>query len=124
MYSRRAYVAALAVAVAALQFAAAFGAPWQAWLAYATAAGLGAVVFYQGERGVTAGPVFVSAGAAIVVGSAASLLFGVGLVMATLGTPWDLTLWRVGLVVWDSSFGVAVVFVSAFFAVGVVSALH
>lgn len=123
MVSRPAYVAVLGVAIAALQFAAGFGEGWRVTLAWLVAAGLGVVVFYQGERRITAGSAFVNAGAALLLGTLVSWLFGAGLVMVILGAPWDVTLWQLGLLLWDAWAGVIVAFVSAFFVVGVAASV-
>lgn len=119
MVSRRAYVAVLGLAIASLQFTAGFAAGWRVTLAWLLAAALGVVVFYQGEHHITAGSEFVNAGVALFVGTAGSWLFVSGLVMAILGAPWDVTLWQMGLMLWDAWIGVAIAFVSAFFVVGV-----
>lgn len=124
MYRRSVYVSALAAAIAALQFAVAFGTGPLPGLAYGVVVGLGIVVFYQGERRVTTGPAFVNGGIAIIAGTAASLLFATGLVMYLLGVPWDLALWQVGILMWEALFGVAVAFVSAFFVVGFGASIH
>lgn len=124
MYSRRLYVSLLGVAVGALQLTAGFGTERKAVLAYAVTVGLGIVVFYQGERRVAAGPVFVNAGAAVLLGTVASFLFSGGLVMYFLGAPWDLALWQIGILLWDSLVGIAVVFVSTFFVVAFGASIH
>lgn len=124
MYSRRAYVSLLAVAIAALQYTAAFGAEWQTYMSYAVAAAFGVVVFYQGERAVTVGPPIVNAGVSILLGTVVSFLFSGALVMYLLGAPWDLSLWQMGILLWDSWVGITVVFVSGFSLVGFVASMY
>lgn len=123
MYERRSYVALVALAVAALQVAAGFGSGRLSTAGYVLAAALGVVVFYQGERRLVDGPVFVNAAIAIAIGTVASFLFTSGLVMYILGVPWDLALWQVGILTWDSLLGIPTTILSAFFLVGFGAAL-
>lgn len=124
MYPRQFYVAALALAVGSLQFAAAMGTEWQTFLAYVVAGVLGVVIFYQGEAAVTAGPIFVNAGIGILLGTGLSHLFGTGLAVYLLGMPWDLALWQMGLWLWDSWVGIGFIVISTFFVVGFGSSLQ
>lgn len=124
MYPRPLYVAVLSLALASLQFSAAMGSQWATYLSYVATVGFGVVIFLQGEKRVTDGPIFVNAGIALVAGTVASLVLAAGIAIVVLGTPWDFALWQMGILLWDSWVGVAFVFVSTFFLVAVVSAMR
>lgn len=114
LYSRPVYVGLLTVAIASLQFTAAFAWQWPTYLAYAVVAGLAYVVLRQERRSVVVGPAFVNAGTALLLGTLASLLFAAGLVIYLLGAPWDLALRFMALRMWRSMAGIAIAFVTAF----------
>lgn len=124
MYPRALYVCLLGLAVGALQFAGAFGASWQYNAAFLTAFLLGVVVFYHGERRAVAGPIVANLGIGAVLGTVACILLTAGLLVWILTVPWDLALWRAGLLTWDVVLGIDFVIVSSFFVVGVVDALY
>lgn len=124
MYPRYLYIAAVSLAVASLQFSAAMGTQTARYAAYAVTVGFGLVIFLQGEKRVTSGPIFVNAGIALLAGTAVSLLLAAGLAMALLGTPWDYALWLMGIRLWGDWVLVSFVFVSTFFLAAVTSAMR
>lgn len=124
MYPRPLYVAVLSLGIAGLQFAASFNQGWLFAVTFALALVLGAVVFYQGERRVVAGPIFSNLILAICLGTAASTLVVGGLLTLILGIPWDYALWQGGLLVWEVALGIDFTLVTGFFVVGVVDAMN
>jgi len=124
MYPRALYIAVISLAIASLQFSAAMGSRWAAYIAYAATVGFGVVIFLQGEKRVTSGPIFVNAGIALLAGTAVSLLAAAGLAIVVLGTPWDYALWLMGIRLWGDWVLVSFVFVSTFFLAAVASAMR
>lgn len=108
----------VALAVGGTQVAATFGARSVQVVAYLLAGLLGALLYLQGDRRVVGTEVFPTLIVGYAVGTAVSLLVGTGLLMWSLGAPWDLALWRIGILMWGSWAGIAFMLVSAYFVVG------
>jgi hypothetical protein len=123
VYPRWSYVVLLGLALASVEFAAAYGPLWGSYAAYGIALALGVVVYYQGEARVTPGPIFANAIGAVSVGVVVSLVVGTAMHVFFLGAPWDFTLWRVALTLWPAWAGIGCAFVSAFFLTGLWAAL-
>lgn len=110
---------AIAVAVGGTQLAATFGPTWVQAVAYVLAGLLGGLLYLQGDRRVVDGRVFPALTVGYGVGTVLSLLVGAGLLIWLLAVPWDLALWRTGILMWGSWAGIAFTLVSAYFVVGV-----
>lgn len=124
MNARWSHVLALAVAFAGVELAMAFGDATETTAAYVLAAGLGVVVFAQGESNLVQGSVFGNVLLGFVAGTAVALFVGTSMFAWYLSVPFDLAIWRMGLLMWGSWAGVGVTVLSAFFLVGLLATLR
>lgn len=116
--------AGVAVAVAGAELGVAFGTGRTATAAYVLAAALGVLLVAQGERRTVGGSVSANTLLGFVAGTAVCLLVGTGLLMAGLGMPWDVALWRTGIATWGAWAGVGTVVISAYFLAGLATSLR
>lgn len=124
MYPRPVYAGLIALATGSLQIAAAFGTRVHYYAAFLAAVVLGAVVFYQGEARVVAGPIVSNLAIGVVAGNLAGVLLTGSLIIWILNVPWDLAMWRAGLLSWDVALGLDFALVTSFFLVGVADAMN
>lgn len=124
MYPRPVYAGLIALAIGSLQVAGAFGTRLHYYGAFLVAVVLGAVVFYQGEARVVSGPIISNLGIGVVLGNVAGVLLAGSLIIYILNVPWDLAMWRAGLLSWDVALGLDFALVTSFFLVGVADAMN
>lgn len=121
--ARPVHRAGVAIGVGGAEVAATFGTTRLQVAAYVVATLLGGVLYLQGDRRVVGGRVFPTLLLGFAAGTALSLLVAWGLLTWLLGAPWDLALWRTGVLMWGAWAGVAFAVVSAYFTVGLAVAL-
>ena len=120
MIARPLYLAALGLAVGALQVATAYGSGTVEAAGLALAVALGAVTYRQGEQAVTTGRPVGNVVVGFAVGCLLSLVFGTAALATALAVPVDLALWRSLLELFTAWSGVAVAFLAAYFLWGLV----
>lgn len=118
MLKRWQHVVGLTLAVMGATFTASFGGETAVYVAYALAAGLGVVLYIQGDRYTTAGNLTGNVLIGFLVGVLLSLTLGTGLLVWLLNVPPDFGAWQIGLMMWDSWAGIGTAVLSGFFIGG------